>query len=308
MSSLQTIKKKNKLLEFIFYGNFFYGICAAALSVEASLQQSFPLNGSLYFVLVFFITVLYYAYPYIRKTLIRSKNPRTNWYSQHYNLMRWNQILITAILLFSVFLFFKQHEKALLRMSIDQWLLILTFPTTGALYYGTNFLLGKYSLRKIGWLKPFIIGFTWAGLVTVYPVLFYDIINQQEYQLNWTGGLLFLKNFMFVSVLCIMFDIKDYAVDYIARLKTFVVKLGLRKTIFYILLPLSLTGLVSFIFYAETHQFHQMRILLNIIPFILLALVVWSLRKRRSLLYYLCIVDGLMLIKAICGSIAITCF
>jgi len=163
-------------------------------------------------------------------------------------------------------------------------------------------------LRKTGWLKPFIIGFAWAGFVTVYPVLFYDIINGLHYKFNSVAGLLFLKNLMFITILCIMFDIKDYAVDYINRLKTFVVQEGLRKTLFYILLPLSTIGLSSFIFYGIIRQFHFTKILLNVIPFLLLIIVIYSLHKRRSLLYYLTIVDGLMLVKAFCGIIAMMYF
>jgi len=300
--------KYYRLLEFIFFSNYFYGVCAVALSVETTLQQRFPLNGLGYFFLIFITTVLYYAYPYIRKSLKRSSNPRTNWYTRNYNMMRRNQFVITIILLISLIIFLSNYGKALLHMPATQWLLIFIFPLVAALYYGINSLSGKYNLRKIGWLKPFLIGFTWAGLVTVYPVLFYDIINKLNYKLTWIGVLLFLKNFMFISVLCIMFDIKDYARDYINRLKTFVVKIGLRKTIFYILLPLSLIGLGSFILYAIDHQFHQVKVLLNIIPFVLLVMIAWSLRRRRSLLYYLVIVDGLMLVKAVCGSLAIIYF
>jgi len=61
--------KYYRLLEFIFFSNYFYGVCAVALSVETTLQQRFPLNGLGYFFLIFITTVLYYAYPYIRKSL-----------------------------------------------------------------------------------------------------------------------------------------------------------------------------------------------------------------------------------------------
>jgi hypothetical protein len=73
-------------------------------------------------------------------------------------------------------------------------------------------------------------------------------------------------------------------------------------------LPLALIGLVTFVYYAETHHFSRMKILLNVIPFVLLLAGALSLRKRRSLLYYLSVIDGLMLAKAICGIIAITYF
>jgi len=161
---------------------------------------------------------------------------------------------------------------------------------------------------RIGWLKPFFIGFTWAGFVTIYPVLLYNIEELRDFDPEFRNWLLFVKNFMFVSVLCILFDIKDYATDANKELKTFVVKTGLRKTIFYIIIPLSAVGLGAFMLYATSHHFSLFKILLNTIPFILLIAVAYSLSRRRPIIYYLAIIDGLMLVKAICGSIAMVWF
>jgi hypothetical protein len=301
-------ERYHPLLEYIFFGNYFYGLCAVALSIEATLQQRYPLNGWLYFFFVFISSVLYYSYPYILKQPLSSSNRRTNWYTEHYNVMRWNQIIITIILSVALIFFLKDYWNAVMNMPAVNWILIFVFPAVAALYYGINSLPGKYNLRKIGWLKPFIIGFTWAGLVNVYPVLFYDITHNRQYAPDLVGILLFIKNFMYITLLCIMFDVKDYSTDYVSRVKTFVVKLGLRKTISYILLPLTVLGLGTFIYYAVTHNFHPIKILLNIIPFALLFIVAWSMRRRRSIMYYLVVVDGLMLIKAICGSIAMIYF
>ena len=78
--------------------------------------------------------------------------------------------------------------------------------------------------RSIGWLKPFIIGFIWGGTETVYPIVFSGIEKQQGYyEVNLVSTYLFIKNFMFISVLCIMFDIKDYAADSNQQIKTFYV-------------------------------------------------------------------------------------
>ena len=308
MINKQLPRKGRSLIELIFFGNYFYGFCAVALSIEAALQQRMPLNGFGYFFLVFAVTVLYYSYPYIRKNSSVSTNPRTNWYSKHYRLMWWNQLIISVILILALVLFLFNYWKEIRDMSLLQWVLVFIFPAVAFLYYGLHFILGKYNLRNIGWLKPFVIGFTWAGLVTIYPVLYYDITHGLASQANWVPVLLFVKNLMFITVLCIMFDIKDYGSDYFTRLRTFVVKVGLRKTIFYILLPLSLAGLGSFIYYAISQGFHPAKLLLNTIPFILLIGAGWSLRRRRSLLYYLVIIDGLMIVKALCGSIAMIYF
>ena len=110
-----------------------------------------------------------------------------------------------------------------------------------------------------------------------------------------------------VSILCIIFDIKDYATDYNHQLKTFVVSFGLRKTIFYILIPLTIIGFGSFLAVAFVKHFAITRVLLNAIPFVLLLIVAYSLHKRKSIFYYLTIIDGLMFAKALCG-IAATLF
>jgi hypothetical protein len=291
-------------IKFLFFGNYFYGICAVALSVEALLQQGFPVTHPLYFVVVFTGSVIYYTIAYLSDGSAATTNPRTIWYRLHHRTVIFSQWTMGIIGFCCSLLIAADNLNALAAVSPVKWFLILIFPATAILYYGLNTRLGRYDIRSIGWLKPFTIGFIWAGVVTVYPVLLYDILNPGDYALNWISIFLFVKNFMFISVLCIMFDIKDYAMDYNAQLKTFVVKVGLRRTIFQIIIPLSVIGLASFLIYAVLRDFSIPKIQLNIIPFILLIVVAYSLHTRRSVLYYLIIIDGLMLVKAICGSLA----
>jgi hypothetical protein len=186
-----------------------------------------------------------------------------------------------------------------------QWLLAVLFPSAALLYYGAPFKgWERYNLRQTGWLKPFIIGMVWAGGITVYPLLFCQLETGRPYVLTYIGFLLFIKNLMFISVLGIMFDIKDYAADHNRRLKTFVVQIGLRKTLFYIIIPLTILGFVSFIAFALINHFPPIRIYFNAIPFMLLLLVAYSMHRRKSIMYYLMVIDGLMLVKAICGITA----
>jgi hypothetical protein len=44
------------------------------------------------------------------------------------------------------------------------------------------------------------------------------------------------------------------------------------------------------------------------VPFVLLIRVAFSMKRRRPILYYLIIIDGLMLVKAVFGSIAMIWF
>ena len=297
------------VIQSIFFGNYFYGILAIVLSIEASLQQNFPLNDWLFYIAIFAATVVYYTKAYVSETSVETNNKRLLWYRKFKNAVRISQYVLIVILVLCTVIFFIRDWETILKLTLTEWLIISIFPLVAGLYYGiSNPQFGSFNLRKIGWLKPFIIGFSWAGMVTVYPILYNCIEHGVTYIPTLVGFFLFIKNFMFVTVLCIMFDIKDYAMDYNHQLKTFVVKNGLRKTIFFIIIPLCFLGLGSFVFYAVMRGFHPVKILLNVIPFILLIIVAYSLHNRRSILYYLIIIDGLMLVKAICGTIAMIYF
>ena len=294
-----------RFVRLFFFGNYFYGLCTVALSVEAALQQDFPLNSLAYYAAVFCAAVYYYALAYITEGTADKTNLRSVWYADNRKLVKQSQALMAVGFVLAAVIFVAQGSWRPVKIPLSNWAIFLLFPLAGALYYGLSGKgMGKYTLRRIGWLKPFAIGFTWAGLVTAYPLLFHQLQKGEAYVPTWISALLFIKNFMFITVLCIMFDIKDYAADHNLRIKTFVVINGLRRTIFFILLPLCFLGLAAYLYYGLERHFSGARILLNVIPFALLIEVAYSMHRRRSIFYYLIIIDGLMLVKALCGITA----
>lgn len=296
--------------QFLFFGNYFYGFCAVALAIESSLQQNLPLNCFSFYLFLFVTTLLYYNLAFSKIDQPgKEENPRLHWHQIHLKERRVLQAFYHLLLLYLTI----QHVQILIQKLAyfcpHEIFLLFLFPCTAVLYYGIStryFSTGN--LRNIGWLKPFIIGFTWAGAVGILPQMFHQWSQNMVYELRLVSLLLFLKNFMFISVLSIMFDIKDYARDYNFELKTFVVKFGLRKTLYFILIPLLLLGWVSFVTYGILNHFSFLRIFLNTLPFLLCILVALELQKRKSIYFYLVIIDGLMLVKAVCGSIAIVYF
>jgi hypothetical protein len=287
-----------------FYGNYFYGVCAVGLSVEATLQQELPLAPIPYYLAVFALSTWYYTLPYLQSSVY--EDPRTRWYMQHRKWVNISQVILLAYFGLYALFFIAHYGQQILKMSTEQWLLALAVPFIGVLYYGVHFD-EQYNLRRFGILKPFFIGFCWAGLTTLYPALWYRITQGQAEGLDPVGYRLFGKNLMFVALIGIMFDIKDYASDSKQRLYTFVVQTGLRNTLYTILLPLSVIGLAIFWAYAFISHFSTLRTVLNTLPFVGLLIAVFALKKRRSILYYLAMIDGLLLLKAICGSIAEIC-
>jgi 4-hydroxybenzoate polyprenyltransferase len=283
-----------------FFGNYFYGVCAVALSIEAALQQSIALAPIIYYLFLFCATVVFYIKAYISETINTVANERSLWYVQHKKSIFTTQVTLTVLLVFLGLLLTPNIIDGIKALTITGIITILIFPIVGLLYYGFD---TKLSLRNTHWLKPFIIGFVWAGLTTLFPLFYSQLQAKRPIFISQTSSLLFIKNVMFITVLAIMFDIKDYATDYNKQLKTFVVSFGLRKTIFSILIPLTIIGFVSFVLFVTSHHFPLFRIVLNTIPFLLLLWVIYSLHQRKSIFYYLITIDGLMLVKAICGII-----
>src|SRR5437870_218657 len=91
-------RTSNNYIRTIFFGNYFYGLCVTALSVEASLQQVYPLNSFIYYCIVFIATVLYYTRAYIPSKAVNSPNPRTRWYARNKKEILVSQWVLAVIL------------------------------------------------------------------------------------------------------------------------------------------------------------------------------------------------------------------
>lgn len=281
------------VLRAFFLGNWFYGVCAVALSIEAALQQQVPMPGMTVHALLFCATVLFYTHAYRRHA---GGDERSLWYARHHRAIATRQVVlgVLSVLLLSI---------ALWQGAIAWWQLpwLCVFPAIGLAYYGT----GVQGLRRIGWLKPILIGVVWAGVVTWHPA----VLSGKSFPFfDATGVLLFLKNVLFVSLLGVLFDIKDHADDHRHALRTLVVQRGLRATLFRVVVPVVVAGLCLFLAYGLWRGFSWPKILLNVVPFAGFVAIAFALRRKRSILFYLVVVDGLLLVKAVCGSVAMRWF
>ncbi len=277
--------------------------------METNLQLGISLNPPIYYLFLFAASVWYYTQSYTSEASYAQHNQRSYWYKTHKQVIFYSQniLLVTATLAGSIMLL--QNLEAISLLNVSEWTYLIIFPATALLYYESISPKNPtHNLRSIGWLKPFVISFVWTGVVSIYPLLFNSIEKGSHFHLSWLEQMFFLKNFIFISILCVLFDIKDYAADHNSQLKTFVVRLGLRKTLFYIILPMATLGFLSFILFTLYRGLPFSRILINSIPFILLIIVTWSMQRRKSILYYLAVIDGLMLIKAACGIIGALVF
>jgi hypothetical protein len=299
-----------KFVHFIFFGNYFYGCCTVSLAIEANVQQNVPLNSLYFYIALYCATILFYTYAYIQEknttvakssTKTATQNPRTKWYATNRLFIKRSQYLFFFICAaIAVFFLIKYYQQIFIITPLQIAGLVLTGFIAFA-YYGVSLGSFKINTRRAGWFKPFAIGLVWATAVTYVPILWYQVEHNSLYLFAMNNLWFFMKNFMYISLLAILFDIKDYAADHNLKLKTFVVRAGLHKTIFLIIIPLTVLGFISLLFFAWRMHFSLLQIFINSIPFVLLVIVSWSMTTRRSILYYLIVIDGLMLVKALCG-------
>lgn len=293
---------RSKILQFIFFGNYFVGLLAVALSIETALQNNLPFNTPAFYLLLFIAPILYYTYAYTGNLSV--SNPRSQWYFKYRSFINQSQRVLSILSFCLIARLIILYFHNILNLPLTYWLSFIVIVLIGVSYYGmipnTAF---KINLRNTGWLKAFVIGFMWATCTSYLPIIMLKIETGVQYHDPLLWAWFFIKNWMFCTVNAIIFDIKDYPSDANRHLKTVVVRLGLRRTIFYFLIPLLLVGMVSLFIFATYRGFGPLTIAFNTLPFVMTLYVVYSMRKRKNILYYLVIIDGLVLLKAICGII-----
>lgn len=296
----------NKFIRALFYGNVYLGISAVALCVETNMVNNLSLNIFPFYLLIFLCTSIYYTMIYVRSVRSKNYNERSVWYFKYLTAIKTTlKIAVVLTVLFLAFLLFA-NQQWLFLLSPAQLLLISAFPLAAAWYTFTPRLLGLVKIRQLGWMKPFIVGLTWAGWVTIYPMIVWQVQRKQTLDGASTDFVLqFLLNFFFFSIIAIIFDIKDFRADAHYRLKTYPVLFGVKNTIRFVVLPLTLLNLAVFFLFQSQRNFSFLQTVIQFIPYLLLLFIIATYRQGRTVLYYLAVVDGLVFLKACCGITSI---
>lgn len=291
-----------------FFGNIFYGICAVALSIETNMLMHVSLNSFLFYSFIFFVTVFFYLLAYLNYQSQFIISERDIWYNNHQSILKKMLLMLLFFILLQIIFLFNHFSQKLKNISFNRFSQLFIFPTI-AMAYSFNILPFSQTknLRKIGLLKPFIVGFVWSGMVSIFPIIFLQL--QNTFYINLLPEAIrlhFFQNFLFISTLCVLFDMKDIENDTHENIKTFVVQLGFNKTIYYIVIPLIFLTLLTTLQFNYINNYTSFtKILLSIFPLLLTLLVSFKINTKTHLLYYLWAIDGLMLIKAICSIIFI---
>lgn len=278
-----------------FYLNYFYGICAVAMSVEYALQRNGQMPGTAVLLLTLIVPILYYSIIYVNSAKQYSTdNERLLWYRQHSSVVKIHLWWLSLVLLPLAGFVMIRYPPYLVWQD-GAYVSLFCFLLLA--YHGVH---SSKNLRSVYWLKPFIIGTVWAGWVTIPTMLSVD-------KVDFFDASLFTKNWILISILAFIFDFKDIDEDKKANLKTWANSVGIVETIQYLLVPLITTTLCLSIFYDYYNHYNWQYILLNNLGLIALLLLIRRSLGNHTILDYLIVFDGLMLLKAIGGVLATLC-
>ena len=268
-----------RLFHFILSHSIFIAICAVALSFQTGQLIEIAVGGFLLGFIFFAVLVGYNGY----WLLSRYSFSGTHTIHSLYEADRYSFILL--VLAFGGMLFcFTQLEWVLSNLVLS------------------GILFGLYLLpilpfkelkwvRKVFFFKTILLAFTWTIVTTLIP------LQVAIWSMGSLAGLIFIGRFLFMLLLCIIFDNRDVAVDKIRGLQSLATAFN----------PIVLHFLIAFIFmgYCSINYFIKgygvktdQVIALDLIGLVSLIMYVVSLQKRGYFFYYFG-VDGLMFFSAL---------
>lgn len=269
-----------KLFEFILFSSIFIACCAVAFCIETNILLGLPLNSFSFYCFVFGATLLQYNLHYSTKRTAVKNSERLQWSQKNKKIHFYLLIIGGLLILFSFFSFRLKHFGILACLGAISFLYSFPFLPLGK----------RRRIKDYGLLKIVTLSLLWT-LVTVWfpvntmpvdPILFL---------------LVFMKRFLFMFILCLLFDLRDIEIDRKEQIHTLPVMMGKKQSykLSYTLLILFLGLSVVRYFYAPQLSF----LIAMIISSVITLLVIEQTKRSNSDFIYLAGIDGMMLLQAV---------
>lgn len=264
----------HSIFKTLVYANVFISVCALAQVIVTYAVFSIPVNYQNTSYLAFVFLSTYLQYNVQRGYLVNQTNSnseRSKWLVKHKKTL-----LLSVGLAFITVLFLCNSLSA---MSIT---IMVIAELISTLYY-----LPPFNIRKHGYLKPFIISSIWVISCAAVPLIENNILTHHS-------ALFLIAQFCFISVLCILFDIKDSVDDFISGVNTYANRFGISITKLICLIILIVGG---FSFYTFTENIYLLIAMMSIFIISVITILI-SKEKHHSFYFYLW-VDGLLILQSV---------
>lgn len=271
-------------LAFIFSHSVFIAICAGAMCVQTYVVTELAINWFICFFVFFSTLASYNFYWLVSKYAFRKNKSLPNFLSSSISY------LVLFLLAGIASLYYALELPHLLAWAFVGAILTLLYSLP---LWPFSFV---QQLPKPGFLKTVLLAFTWAYVITVFPMA----ENLPDKKAAFL--LLFSTRFFFMLMLCSIFDMRDAAIDKIHSLKslaTSVSAANLQRIMIVTFVLYILSGVAMRIYFSTSQQ---------LIAFFITGMLLWwvyrlSLQKRGYFFYYFG-VDGLMLFSALATIVA----
>lgn len=269
-----------KITGIFLFGSIFISICAVAMCIETNLLLHLPLNHFAFYLFVFGATLVQYNLHYLFKTTAIANSDRLAWSLKNKQVHKILISLGLALIIYSLFSFRFQH-----------FIILLIFGAI-AFFYSFPFLpfTNKKRIKDFGLLKIVTLALLWTLVTVWFPI-------DGSYFSKFSFQLIFLRRFVFIFILCLLFDIRDTEIDRKENIATLAVKLGIKKsyTLCYILLVVFIIlTIIQFIYIPDTSQLIAM-----FISGAATFIIIKYSQKNNSDVAYLACIDGMMLLQAL---------
>lgn len=272
------------LLYFILSHSIFIAFCSVALSLQTLQLLAVPVNAYL-LAFIFFATLAgYNAY----------------WTLSRYSFGGKATISV----------FFQKSTSALVVIFCALAGMLYCLNKVHLVMYNillTAILLGLYAVpvlpfrrlhfaRKAGFIKTVLLAFAWTIVTILVP------IQTSILHLGPAAVLIFIGRFLFMLMLCIIFDKRDAAIDKIRGLQSLATDLRPRMLHY-------LMGIVFVIYTISCYLVQQYEVTgmqataLLLAGLIAVIVYVYSFQRRGYLFYYF-LVDGLMFLSGLLTGLA----
>jgi 4-hydroxybenzoate polyprenyltransferase len=271
------------ILHWIFYGNVFIALCAVCMTLETYLILGIPVNYESTFpllIIVFCSTFFIYnidLFAAVGDPSHEITADRSGWRIRYRTIINAvNACLGFLILVLSFF------------SSVKAFLFFLHLAVISLAYY-FSFEIGTAKitpLRRIPFLKAFVITYVWAGSSVFLPALRNEIGLGSSEVLQ-----LFIERYLFLFALTVIFDIRDLSFD-VQHIRTIPGRFGSSKTKMLSLVLLLIACLLVCIHYQDPYLISAF-----ILSFLIAAVLIYMARPDSGEYYFLFFVDGAMALQ-----------
>ena len=150
--------------------------------------------------------------------------------------------------------------------------------------------------RKAGFLKTVLLSFTWMFVTAYLPLSQYQVAFTTE------GVLVMSKRFLFMLMLCILFDNRDVTVDKIHGLRSLATDLSPRLMEWLIFIVFGILFGINFL--LGHHGITGRQVIALQLSAIINVWIYYLSRKKQGYFFYYFIVDGMMVLMTLLTTVA----